>query len=126
MQKEGEPFQSFVADLRILGNTCKYGTLKDELRQNSMRRRFFVRQEAAFERERANTRSRFRNRSPLRIIRQRKQRTLERGHSFQRRRPERQQRKNRLLKEKSKPDIHNCKNCGGDHALKQKSCPAFG
>ena len=31
MQKEGEPFQSFVADLRILVNTCEYGTLKDEL-----------------------------------------------------------------------------------------------
>ena len=31
IQKEGESFQSFVADLRILANTCEYGTLKDEL-----------------------------------------------------------------------------------------------
>ena len=31
MQKEGKPFQSFVADLRILASTCKYGALKDEL-----------------------------------------------------------------------------------------------
>jgi len=29
-------------------------------------------------------------------------------------------------KEKLKPDVHNCKNCGGDYAPKQKSCPAFG
>ncbi|KAL9960046.1 hypothetical protein ACROYT_G033443 [Oculina patagonica] len=25
-----------------------------------------------------------------------------------------------------KPDIQNCRNCGGNHAPKQKSCPAFG
>ncbi len=25
-----------------------------------------------------------------------------------------------------KPDIQNCNNCGGNHAPKQKSCPAFG
>ena len=31
IQKEGESFQSFVADLRILANTCEYGVLKDEL-----------------------------------------------------------------------------------------------
>ena len=31
IQKEGESFQSFVADLRILANTCEYGILKDEL-----------------------------------------------------------------------------------------------
>ena len=31
IQKEGELFQSFVADLRILANTCKYATLKDQL-----------------------------------------------------------------------------------------------
>ena len=30
-QKEGESFQSFVADLRILANTCEYGISKDEL-----------------------------------------------------------------------------------------------
>ena len=31
LQKGGEQFQSFVADLRILANICEYGTLKDEL-----------------------------------------------------------------------------------------------
>jgi len=31
VQKEGESFQSFVADLRILASTCEYGVLKDEL-----------------------------------------------------------------------------------------------
>ena len=31
IQKEGESFQSFVAGLRILANTCEYGILKDEL-----------------------------------------------------------------------------------------------
>jgi len=31
IQKEGESFQSFVADLRILANTCEYGILKDKL-----------------------------------------------------------------------------------------------
>ena len=31
IQKEGESFQSFVADLRILANTCEFGVLKDEL-----------------------------------------------------------------------------------------------
>ena len=29
-QKEGELFQSFVADFRILANTCEYSTLKNE------------------------------------------------------------------------------------------------
>ena len=31
-----------------------------------------------------------------------------------------------FAKEGSKPDIHNCKNCGRNHAAKQQSCPAFG
>ena len=31
IEKEGESFQSFVADLRILANTCEYGILEDEL-----------------------------------------------------------------------------------------------
>ena len=31
-----------------------------------------------------------------------------------------------LSKKNSKPGIENCKNCGGSHAAKQKSCPAFG
>ena len=31
VQTEGEPFQSFAADLKILANTCEYGTLKDDL-----------------------------------------------------------------------------------------------
>ena len=31
IQKEGESFQSFVADLRILANTREYGILKDNL-----------------------------------------------------------------------------------------------
>jgi len=34
--------------------------------------------------------------------------------------------KKTFSKEKSTPDIHNCKNCGGDRAPKQKSCPVFG
>ena len=31
-----------------------------------------------------------------------------------------------LSKKDSKPGIENCRNCGGNHAAKQKSCPAFG
>jgi len=31
-----------------------------------------------------------------------------------------------LLKKDSKPGIEHCRNCGGNHAVKQKSCPAFG
>jgi len=31
IKEESESFQSFVADLRILANTCEYDTLKDEL-----------------------------------------------------------------------------------------------
>ena len=29
-------------------------------------------------------------------------------------------------KEASKPNVRNCKNCGGDHPAKLKLCPAFG
>ena len=36
MQKEGEPFQSFVAYLRIQVNTCEYGTLKDEVARDQI------------------------------------------------------------------------------------------
>ena len=36
IQKGGESFQSFVADLRILANTCEYGILKDELIRDQM------------------------------------------------------------------------------------------
>ena len=30
-QKEGEPFQSFVVDLKILASTCEYDALRDDL-----------------------------------------------------------------------------------------------
>ena len=58
VQKDGELFQSFVADLRILANTCEYGTLKDELIRDKMQRHFSTRTKAVPERERSHTRSR--------------------------------------------------------------------
>ena len=81
MQKEGEPFQSFVADLRILANTCEYGTLKDELIRDKIAcsvASSFVRKQLLKERELTLDqqqqhhlyftsdlfRSRYRNRSP--------------------------------------------------------------
>ena len=60
-QKQGEPFQSFVADLRILATTCEYDTLTGELIRDKIVcgvASSFNCQQTAFESERAHTRPR--------------------------------------------------------------------
>jgi len=127
IEKEGESFQSFVADLRILANTCEYGILKDELIRDkivcgvSSRH---VRKQLLKERDLTLNRA-----TDIGIANELSDRNNTELSSNQVSDPKEEVHgvdKGGLSKKDSKPSIENCQNCGGNHAAKQKSCPAFG
>ena len=127
IQKEGEPFQSFVADLKILPSTCEYGTLKEDLIRDKIvcgvasslvRKQLLKESKLALDRAIeigvVNELS-YKNNSELssKVTAPEE----EEVHSLS---------KGKKTSAPSKPDISNCKNCGGNHAPKLQSCPAFG
>ena len=127
IQKEGESFQAFVADLRILANTCEYGILKDELIRDKIvcgvssrhvRKQLLKERELTLDRAIdigiANELS---DRNNTELSSNQVSDPKEEVHGVD---------KGGLSKKDSKPGIKNCRNCGGNHAAKQKSCPAFG
>ena len=127
IQKEGESFQSFVADLRILANTCEYGTLKEELMRDKIvcgvssrhvRKQLLKERDLTLDRAIdigiANELS---DRNNTKLSSNQVSDPKEEVHGID---------KGDLSKKDSKPGIENCRNCGGNHAAKQKSCPAFG
>jgi len=121
IQKESESFQSFLADLRILANTCEYGTLKDELIRDkivygvSSRR---VREELFKEWDLTPDRA-----IDIGIANETSDKNNTELSSNQVNDPKEEVHavgKGGSSKKDSKPDIENCRNCGGNHAAKQK------
>ncbi|KAL9978780.1 hypothetical protein ACROYT_G016336 [Oculina patagonica] len=126
-QKVGEPFQSFMADLRILANTCEYGSLKDELIRDKIvcgvaspliRKQLLKERDLTLDRAIdigiANELSDRNNSELSSNVSDPKQDVHGVG------------KRGKFPKKDLKPDIQNCRNCGGNHAPKQKSCQAFG
>ena len=127
IQKEGESFQSFVADLRILANTCEYGILKDELIRDKIicgvgsrhvRKQLLKERELALDRAiDIGIANKLSDRNNTKLSSNQVSDSKEEIHGVD---------KGGLSKKDSKPGIENCRNCGDNHAAKQKSCPAFG
>ena len=127
VQKVGEPFQSFVADLRILANTCEYGTLKDELIRDKIVCGVaspLIRKQLL--KERGLTLDRAIDIGIANELSDRNNSELSSNVSDSKEEVYGVGKGRKFPKKDSKPDIQNCKNCGGNHAPKQKSCPAFG
>ena len=127
IQKEGESFQSFLGDLRILANTYEYGTLKDELIRDKIvcgvssqhvRKQLLKEQDLTLDRAIdigiANELS---ARNNTELSSNQVSDPKEEVHGID---------KGGLSKKESKSGIENCRNCGGNHAAKRNSCPAFG
>ena len=127
IQKEGESFQSFVADLRILANTCEYGILKDELIRDKIvcgvssrhvRKQLLKERELTVDRAiHIGIANELSDRNNTELSSNQVSDPKEEVHGVD---------KGGLSKKDSKPGIEICRNCGGNHAAKQKSCPAFG
>ena len=128
VQKEGEPFQSFVADLKILANTCEYGTLKADLIRDkivcgvaSSHVRKQLLKERALTLDRAieiGILNKLSDRNNIELA-SKAASTKEEIHSIGK---HGKGQKFFPKQAKSKP---NTQNCGGDHAPRQKSCPAY-
>ena len=128
-QKEGEPFQSFVADLKILASTCEYDALRDDLIRDKIVcgvTSSFVRKQLLKERDLTLDRAieivivnELLDKNNSELTNKAAADLKQEVHSVSKGRKT-------FAKEGSKPDIHNCKNCGGNHTAKQQSCPAFG
>ena len=128
-QKEGEPFQSFVADLKILASTVEYDALRDDLIHDKIVcgvTSSFVRKQLLKERDLTLDRAieigivnELLDKNNSELTNKAAADLKQEVHSVSKGRKT-------FAKEGPKPDIHNCKNCGGNHAAKQQSCPAFG
>ena len=128
-RKEGEPFQSFVADLKILASTCEYDALRDDLICDKIVcgvTSSFVRKQLLKERDltldhaiEIGIVNELSDKNNSELANKATADLKQEVHSVSKGRKT-------FVKEGSKPDIHNCKNCGGNHVAKQQSCPAFG
>ena len=96
--KEGEPFQSFIADHRRKGKEGKQALTFDRAIEIGVVNELSDRNNSKLS-------------SKVTTLKE------EEVHSLSKR---------RKTSAPSKPDINNCTNCGGDHAAKLQSCPAFG
>ena len=126
-QRQGEQFQSFVADLRILATMCEYSTLKDELILDKIVcgvASSFARKQLLKERDLTLGRA-----IEIGIVNELSDRDnieLSSSTAVYKDKVHSVGRGKNVVSSKgaSKPDVRNCKNCGVDHPAKLKSCPA--
>ena len=127
IQKEGESFQSFAADLRILANTCEYGILKDEL----------IRVKIVCGVSSGHVRKQLLKERDLTLdlgidigisneLSDRNNTELSSNQGSDPKEEVLRIEKGGLSKKDSKSGIESYRNCGGNHAAKRNSCPAFG
>ncbi|XP_028415850.1 uncharacterized protein K02A2.6-like [Dendronephthya gigantea] len=121
-QRDGESIQSYVADLRILADTCEYGTMKDEFIRDKIvcgiqsdRVRKQLLKERALTLDKAVQICQLNELSEDYGKRLSKQDSDKHDINYLRNK--------KPLRNQS--TIQSCKSCGGEHKAEKQACPAF-